>query len=248
MVQLFFGLDNIKMKKLYFSIISKLIRKNIYKLYYKYLLFINKSKFDNIYLNKLLPILKIIYKRNPIINIINLKHYFVNSELLSRLMVMKIRNRKINLKRLILKLKRSLDSRIYSYKRYRKILSKPKYLFMNLSKNNILLYRPDRIIKVDRNYFSKLIQEVRSNRPNIMLNYIYHKNVSGIMMRINGRLTKRFTASRSINKVFNKGFVKNMYSQYNGFSTPMLKGFRMSNVQYTNINYKTRVGAFGIKG
>jgi hypothetical protein len=63
-----------------------------------------------------------------------------------------------------------------------------------------------------------------------------------------GRLTRRFTASRSVFKVRWKGGLKNVDSSFRGLSTVMLRGDAKSNVQYSIINSKTRIGAFGVKG
>jgi hypothetical protein len=246
----YFGILNVnnKIKDMFGIYLSKLIRNNIYKLYYKYLLYINTSKLNDTYLNKLIPILEKIYLKKPILNVINLKHYFVDSELLTKIMLIKIRNRKNDLRKLIMNLKNSLDSRLLSLKKDRMRINKTKYLILRASNKKILLYKPLKKINLEKNYFSKLIQEVHFNNRKNILNYVNHKNVTGIMMKINGRLSKRFTASRSVQRVFNKGFIKNMYPEYNGLSTPVIRGYMMSNIQYTNINYKTRVGAFGIKG
>lgn len=82
----------------------------------------------------------------------------------------------------------------------------------------------------------------------LVLNSLKNKNIAGVRLEAKGRLTKRFTASRSVFKVKWKGSLKNLDSSYRCLSTVNLRGHAKSNVQYTLINSKTRNGAFGLKG
>jgi hypothetical protein len=70
----------------------------------------------------------------------------------------------------------------------------------------------------------------------------------GIRVEAKGRLTRRFTASRSVSKMRCKGGLKNVDSSFRGLSTIMLRGHAKSNVQYSLLNSKNRNGAFGVKG
>jgi hypothetical protein len=72
--------------------------------------------------------------------------------------------------------------------------------------------------------------------------------MAGVRLEAKGRLTRRFTASRSVFKVKWKGSIKNLDSSYKKLSSVILRGHAKSNVQYTLINSKTRNGAFGLKG
>ena len=83
---------------------------------------------------------------------------------------------------------------------------------------------------------------------NFILNSLKHKDIAGARLEAKGRLTRRFTASRSVFKIKWKGSLKNIDSSYRGFSSIMLRGHAKSNVQYSIINSKTRNGAFGLKG
>jgi hypothetical protein len=72
--------------------------------------------------------------------------------------------------------------------------------------------------------------------------------MAGVRLEAKGRLTRRFTASRSIFKIKWKGSLKNIDSSYKGLSSVILKGHVKSNVQYSLVKSKTRNGAFGLKG
>jgi hypothetical protein len=93
--------------------------------------------------------------------------------------------------------------------------------------------------------FSKKKEE---DIQNIILNSIKHKFISGVRLEATGRLTRRLTAARSVFKLKYKGSLKNIDSSYKGLSSVILRGHVRSNLQYTNINSKTRNGSFGIKG
>jgi hypothetical protein len=81
-----------------------------------------------------------------------------------------------------------------------------------------------------------------------ILNSVKLKSVNGVRLETSGRLSKRFTASRSVFKVKYKGSLKNINSSYKGISSVLLRGYMRSNLQYTNIASKTRNGSFGLKG
>ena len=79
-------------------------------------------------------------------------------------------------------------------------------------------------------------------------NNIKYKRVSGVRLEAAGRLTKRFSASRSQRRTKYKGNLENAYSSIKGYSTPVLRGNFKANLQRTVINSTSRVGAFGVKG
>jgi hypothetical protein len=87
----------------------------------------------------------------------------------------------------------------------------------------------------------------------IILNYqpygrgIKYKRVSGIRIETSGRLTKRYTASRSQHKVRYKGNLENTYSSIKGYPSVVLRGSFKPNLEYTKLYSKSRIGSFGIK-
>ena len=81
-----------------------------------------------------------------------------------------------------------------------------------------------------------------------IMNSLKHKSVSGIRLEAAGRLTKRNTAARSVFKVRYKGNIKNIDSSDKGLSTVMLRGHAKSNLQYSILKSKIRIGSFGLKG
>ena len=91
----------------------------------------------------------------------------------------------------------------------------------------------------------------QSSTPNInnfFIKYcLKHKAIAGVRLEAKGRLTKRFTASRSLFKLKWKGSLKNEDSSHKGLSAVMLRGYAKSNVQYSLISSITRVGAYGVK-
>jgi hypothetical protein len=82
---------------------------------------------------------------------------------------------------------------------------------------------------------------------NIIKNLKY-RHIAGFRLEANGRLNKRYTASRSFNKVKYKGNLLNIDSSYKGLSSVLLRNNLNSNLQYTKLNSKTRIGSFGLKG
>jgi hypothetical protein len=87
-----------------------------------------------------------------------------------------------------------------------------------------------------------------------VLNQIRYKWVTGVRLEAAGRLTRRYTASRSVFKFRYKGNLKNIdYSlktdvTKKNISTIMLRNQVQPNLQYSFAKSKRRIGAFGIKG
>lgn len=86
-----------------------------------------------------------------------------------------------------------------------------------------------------------------------ILNMIRYKWVSGVRLEAAGRLTRRYTAARSVFKFRYKGSLKNIdYSQKadiskRNASTVMLRNYVKANSQYSFSKSKRRIGAFGLK-
>lgn len=83
---------------------------------------------------------------------------------------------------------------------------------------------------------------------NIIINNLKYKHTTGFRLEAKGRLSRRYTASRSVFKLKYKGNLLNLDSSFRGISSIILKGNLKSNIQYTNLKSKTRIGSFGIKG
>jgi hypothetical protein len=93
-----------------------------------------------------------------------------------------------------------------------------------------------------------LLNEFSKNSDKIIINSIKDKSISGMRVEASGRLSKRITAARSVFKKKYIGTLKNIDSSYKGFSSVILRGHVKSNLQYTKIKSKTRIGSFGLKG
>ena len=221
--------DSLKesLNKLEYSIIkfkSEIREKSLEKLqlyfYYRQLIYMNKSKFNYTYLQYLKEYLYIVFNKNVEFNLINLKRFYLNSEILSESIKLKLTKNRRRIFRHLSELKNKV-----------KIKKKNVVLSKSVSSNNI---DHNNLIKT---YIQKNIIES-----------IKHKNVTGFRLEAKGRLTRRHTASRSVTKVKYKGNLLNMDSSHRGLSTVLLKGNLESNLQYTKLRSKTNIGSFGIKG
>jgi hypothetical protein len=81
-----------------------------------------------------------------------------------------------------------------------------------------------------------------------VLDQINSKYVTGVRLEATGRLNRRHTASRSVSKLRYKGNLINIDSSLNKLSTVTLRNNLRSNLQFSKLNSKTRIGSFGIKG
>lgn len=220
--------------------------------YYKLLLNLNKYKFEDKFILKLKPLISKIYNKEVEFNIVNLKAIYLNSDTLTQAISSKLKNRENGLLRV-------LRSFLYMVKlpkvnviRERFDYINAKNLWVNKVKNfrfnSLLLNNKDSINELLLGLFNKSKFNTTNTLLTSVLNSLKHQSMGGVRLEAKGRLTKRFTASRSVFKIKWKGSLKNIDSSYRGLSSVILRGHVKSNVQYSIINSKTRNGAFGLKG
>lgn len=88
--------------------IRKYLRKIIKYIYFKQLIYINKSKFNYTYLQYLKNYLQVLFNKNVEFNFINLKHFYLNSDILSESFLLKIKRKRGKLLRLITNLQNKI--------------------------------------------------------------------------------------------------------------------------------------------
>jgi len=201
----------------YKKLIKKSLDKYLLHKYYQQLVFINKSKFNYNFLQYLKKYLEKIYNKNVEFNLINLRRFYLNSDILSESITLKIRKNRRKLLKYLNILKRKIK--------------------VHNKKN--LYYKP---------FFNKFNNIDKKYLEGVVLRDIKYKHVTGFRLETSGRLTRRYTASRSVSKLRYKGNLLNIDSSYRGLSSVLLKGNQKSNLQYTKLKSKTRIGSFGIKG
>ena len=222
--------------KFYKKLVKKSLQRIKFYLYYKQLLYINQSIFKYTYLQILKTYIETVYNKRVEFNLINLKYHYLNCEILSKSITLKItrKRRKLSkyLKRLIRKIKvQKLDRSPYD---------KPNLNKLNIS-TGTGTYDPI------ENLFNTKSRPGLKSLKRVVLDEIKYRRLSGVILKASGRLTKRNVASRSIAKLKGTGSLINTDSTYKGLSTVLLKGNLKSNIQYTKSKSKTRIGSFGIK-
>jgi hypothetical protein len=236
------------------------------KLYFRlvYWLWLNNVKFSVKFIENLTRLVMNIYNKKIEFNIVSLKKMHFNSDIFTQVVSLKLRNRNNKLYRVLkaslrkLKLRnvrrptrqRKGDKNEYFINKIRNdnINSMFKYNIKDSLNNLLLKYFPwktDLTIK-----FTKLTKKMERyvNLSNYVIYNLKHRKMAGVRVEAKGRLTRRFTASRSVFKMKWKGGLKNVDSSFKGLSATMLRGHVKSNTQYTLLNSKNRNGAFGVKG
>jgi len=204
---------------------KKLVKRSLKRLeiyvFYKQLIYINKSKFNYTYLQYLKNHLQLLFNKNIEFNFINLKQFYLNSNILSESILLKITK---NRKRLF-KLLKNLKEKV-------KIRNKIKFI------NKPLISKLD----LKKHFYKKTLLQ------KYIIKNLKYRHIIGFRLEAKGRLTRRYTASRSVHKLRYEGNLLNIDSSYNGIPSVLLKGNLRSNLQYTKLNSKTRIGSFGLKG
>lgn len=208
-----------------------------YYMIYKQLLHVNKTKFEYSYLQGLINLIRKIYKKNVEFNIINLKYFYFNSDIFTQPLVLKLRKQRKLLKYL------------------KSLVKKPKIKKIKLDERSRYFFDLENLFTVNdnidttNNLLNNFMQQNKTEYlKKVVLNNIKYKRVSGVRIEGAGRLTKRYTASRSQHKVRYKGNLVNVYSSIKGYPSSILRGNFKPNLQYTKLNSKSRIGSFGVKG
>jgi hypothetical protein len=245
------------------SFINKTIKGLLYKELiilrrYKFKLNLNKYKFEEKLLYKLNNIVGTFYNKKVEFNIVNMKSIILNSDIFTKLLADKLWKKKIQtLKMMNYILNRAVlpkVSRILEKSRVKKnvdfTLLQNRYKNINLTSilkdNNLnkLLSEAYNTIIINNNPLNKDYIEMYK----IIFDSIQYKNMAGVRLEVKGRLTKRYRADRALFKVKWKGGLKNIYSSYKGVSTVRKRGYLNSNVEYSLITSKRRIGSFAVKG
>ena len=221
--------------------------------YYKLLLSLNKSKFEDILIKELKLIVEKIYSKKVEFNIVNLKTLYLNSDIFTEAVSQKLKNRKNKLLRVLTTSLKLVKIPGMNKARERYGTDDENMLWLNKAKNLSITSvesndSTDVLNNTLLNIFPKDSINDNKHIRNTILNALKYKKVAGVRLEAKGRLTKRFTASRSLFKVKWKGTLKNIDSSYRGLSAVMLRGHVKSNLQYSLVNSKTRNGSFGLKG
>lgn len=222
--------------------------------YYKLLLILNKNKFKDYFLSKLSLLTSKIFNKQVEFNIVNQKSVQLNSDFFTEAILIKLRKRENRVLRVLKKFFRTLKvwkvNKIERNINYFNTPSIKKINAINYNKdkdllNNLLL---DSLSLKSSTINKNKKKKINDNIENLLVNSLKYKNVVGIRLEAKGRLSRRFTASRSVFKVKWKGSTRNIDSSYKGLSSVMLRGHLKSNIQYSLANSTTRNGAFGLKG
>lgn len=236
--------------------LKKSFRRHLLFLYYKRLFILNKFKFKYTYLSTITNLIEEVYNKNVELNIINLKYFYLNSDIYTESIINKItKNRKRLyriLKRSVQKVKIADKNWMINYEDHR---NKNKLFSLNMRETNrIQSYLYSRIQITDP--INNLLTEIHPSKintddnflKNTVIEYLKNKTITGVRLEATGRLSRRHTASRSVSKLRYKGSLRNIDSSYKGLSSKILRGNTKTNIQYTNFNSIARIGSFGLKG
>lgn len=232
---------------------------------FRFLLGFNQIKYSKTFIFKLIKLVENIYTKKVEFNIVKLRNIHLNTDIYTQAVALKLKNRNNSLYKV---LKISLSKFKVPYMRkvdrilYKKRKLSPFKTTVLKSKINFLLSKQktkDPLNKLLLDFYRKpsqirLIGKRKDSDNNstsltyYLLKTLKHINLIGFRVEAKGRITRRFTASRSVFKVVFKGGLINIDSTYKGKPATMLRGHLNSNVDYTFTKSKRRTGSYGVKG
>lgn len=238
-------------------------------LFYEKNLYFNNNKFNDWFLIGIKSLLSNVYKKKVELNIVDLKYLHHNSDNFVNAVSIKLRNRNNRLLRVLKKAIGLVKIPLIGLP----TINRPASVFGSkfksdsnrvLTKTNIVPeLRKDENNSLDKSFFLSSIGTLSFRKKlnsfkystlankkllDSILKTTKYKIVNGIRLEAAGRLSRRLTASRSVFKYRYKGSLKDIDSSYDKLSSTLSKGYAKPNVQQTNLSYKTRNGAFGLKG
>nr|YP_008758054.1 ribosomal protein S3 [Beauveria pseudobassiana]AGW46921.1 ribosomal protein S3 [Beauveria pseudobassiana] len=258
----FLLLKNLYLKKVWSRIIKTFLKRHlIFLRKYELLYSLNQLKFNKLtLLNKLSLLLNKILGKKIEYNIINLKSIIFNSDLFTQALTLKFKKRKsFNYKKNILSilgrvnfpdtdlihseggnyiLNKYKDGKILSYLSPKtSVWAKPKSInnHQNLDKFIVCTQTHCNSHTTHNNTDKNIHKEI--------FNSIQYKNIEGIKIETNGRLTKRYRADRSVHYRKWKGGL-----QKTSLHSTLFRGNVNPNISYSIANNTRRVGSFAIKG
>jgi len=234
--------------------------------YFHLLLRLNKLKFTNLFMSKLITLVRKLYNKDVVFNIVKLNKMHLNSDIYNQAVSLKLRDRNNKLYNVLKTSLRKIHLPVISKigERIPKPL-KDDYLVNWIRNNNISsMFADDHAKDPFNNLLLKFypaagdsieinvkkissIKKEKYSLKDFVLKNLKHLKLRGVRVEAKGRLTPRATASRSVFKMKWKGGLKNVESSFRGWSAIMLRGYLKSNLQYTAINSKNRNGAYGVK-
>jgi len=253
-------------------IMTKFKEKRIYLatlLKFAWLIYVHDIKFRHpVIVSRLKYMVNNLYDKEVEFNIVQLKKMHLSSDIYTQIVAAKLKNRKNKLYRVLKWSLRKINLPNVSrqWEKYSKF-NKEEYLPNKIRNTYINSMFNNKSSKIDSlnnlllDLFPTITNKVREIKDRVLKsklspslekyivnNIIKHKKLAGIRVEAKGRLTRRFTAQRSIFKMRYKGGLKTVDSSFKGLATVMLRGFLKNNVQYSIVQSKNRNGAYGVKG
>lgn len=231
------------------KLLKRKLKKEFFVLRYWNKVIFHKSKVKYGKLVPLISILDKVYQKKVEFNIVNLKYLYLNSDILSQSIAIKLKNRKNRLLRVLksfVSMVKLPELKKFDYKYAINDLGlKPDIKNLgSFSANSTNDKNKDILHEMLLNTFNNKNSFIESS----VLKSIDYKTVTGVRIEASGRLSRRFTASRSLFKFKYKGSLKDIGSSRHNVSSALLRGHAKPNIQYTKISSKTRNGSFGLKG
>ena len=229
-----------KIKRLYYNKLTLKYRKCQYKYY------ICKYKFEK---TKFLPILtkllnKYINKKIEY-NIINLKSIVYSPDIFTKALSLKLRKRRIYLYSYINNVLGQVN--IFSDNNVillNYLLNPEKDSFINKYKNLCLIDA----LKEGKGFLKNINKVNYNDTYQKIFKKIKYKKIGGILIKVNGRLSRRYRADRSVHRTELRGGLKDFQSSFQGQSGSLYRNTIRSNVIYSFSSGTRRIGQYGIHG
>jgi hypothetical protein len=178
---------NLYLENYFKSILNVERKKRLLYFYYKKINYINKSKYTYTYLQYLKNYLSKLYNKKVEFNLINLKGFSLNIDIISESIIKKISKKR----------------------------KKTKNYLKGLKNKLLVVYKRPFLGKIYNNFFIKKRRNLSKSNKLLMKTItrdLKYRHLTGFRIQAKGRLTRRYTAERSVSNIIYKGNLLNIDS------------------------------------
>jgi hypothetical protein len=195
------------------NIAEKRYKKNLYRL--RYLFKFNSVKFEKPFIMKLTHLVEKIYDKKIEFNVVNLRQMHLSSDILTQALVLQLKDRNRMFSRIFFSSLNKVNLPKDRFSDRVNVLNKNEFLINKIRNTyisdmiNTETIKTDSLNKVLLNYFPSAntleIENILGKNPisikDYVLKHLKHSKLFGVRLEAKGRLSKRFTAARSLYKL-----------------------------------------------
>ena len=223
----------------------------------KYLVNLNRYKFEEKFLYVLSNLLNKFYRKKIEFNIVKIQNVRYNADMFTEMLALKFTRQRISIAKSMGGVFNITDTPQHEdikplIKKF-KVVNLLQNKFKDLHLNYVLDIKETLDLKLGKLFNNTVNLDWTDKQKNLELskntiNSIKYKKFRGVKVGSKGRLTRRYRADRAVDKLFLEGGFRNLDSSFKGLSVSLYRGINNINVESSICVKRRRIGAYAVKG